>query len=64
MMERWQTQEVQEKESRWLEEIPQVETAKGEDRTKMKKEAKLLRCTLLNSVEHREEVHEKVQRKM
>ena len=25
-----------------------VETAKGEDRTKMKKEAKLLRCTLLN----------------
>ena len=36
------------KESRWVEEIPQRwRQPKGEDRTKMKKEAKLLRCTLL-----------------
>ena len=42
-------QEVQVKESRWVEEIPQRwRQAKGEDRTEMKKEAKLLRCTLLN----------------
>ena len=33
---------------------------KGEDRTKMKKVAKLLRCTKWISVEYREEVHEKV----
>ena len=49
MMERWQHQEVQVKESRWAEEIPQRwKQPKGEDRTEMKKEAKLLRCTLLN----------------
>ena len=40
-MERWQ--------SRWVEEIPQRwKQSKGEDRTEMKKEGKLLRCTLLN----------------
>ena len=49
MMDRWQNLEVQVKESRWAEEIPQRwKQQKGEDRTKMKKEAKLLRCTLLN----------------
>ena len=67
MMTRWQQQEVQVKESRWAEEIPQRWTQpKGEDRTEMKKEATLLRCTLLRwiSVEHREEVYEKIQRKV
>ena len=49
MMERWQQQEVRVKESRWAEEIPQRwKQTKGEDRTEMKKEAKLLRCTVLN----------------
>ena len=48
-MERWQQQEVQVKESRWAEEIPQRwKQPKGEDRTEMKKEMKLLRRTLLN----------------
>ena len=43
--ERWQHQEVQVKESRWVEEIPQRwRQPEGEDRT----EAKMLRCTLLN----------------
>ena len=42
-------QEVQVKESRWAEEIPQrLKQPKGEDRTEMKKEARRLRCTLLN----------------
>ena len=42
-------QDVQEKGGRWAEEIPQRRRQpKGEDRTEMKKEAKLLRCTLLN----------------
>ena len=49
MMERWQQQEVKVKESRWAEEILQRWTQpKGEDRTEMKEEAQLLRCTLLN----------------
>ena len=49
MMERWQNQEVRVKESRWAEEISQRwKQSKGEDRTEMKKEAKLLRCTLSN----------------
>ena len=49
MMDRWQNQEVQVKESTWTEEIPQRwKQPKGEDRTNLKKEAKLLRCTLLN----------------
>ena len=49
MMERWQHQEVQVKESRWAQESPQRwKQPKGEDRTEMNKEAKLLRCTLLN----------------
>ena len=49
MMDRWQNQEVQVTESRWAEEIPQRwKQLEGEHRTKMKKEAKLLRCTLLN----------------
>ena len=48
MMERLQ-QEDQVKGGRWAEEIPQRwKQPKGEDRTEMKKEAKLLRCTLLN----------------
>ena len=42
-------QEVQVKEGRREEEIPQRwKQPKGEDRTEMKKEAKLLRCTLPN----------------
>ena len=37
------------KESRWAEEISQRwKQPKGEDRSEMKKDAKLLRCTLLN----------------
>ena len=49
IMEKWQQQQVQVKESRKVEEIPQRwKQPKGEDRSKMKKEAKLLRCTLLN----------------
>ena len=44
-----QQQEVQVKESRWVEEIPQRwKQPKGEDRTEMRKEAKRLRCTLIN----------------
>ena len=51
------------KESRWTEEIPQRwKQSKGEDRTEMKKEAALLRCWI--NVEHREEAHEKIPRKM
>ena len=42
-------QEVQVKGSRWAEEISRRwKQPKGEDRVEMKKEAKLLRCTLLN----------------
>ena len=49
MMERMQQQEVQVKESRWMEEIPpRWRHPKGEDRTETRKEAKRLRCTLLN----------------
>ena len=49
VMERWQQQEVQVKESRRAEVIPQSWTQpNGEDRTEMKREAELLRCTLPN----------------
>ena len=49
MMERLQFREVQVKESRWAEEIPQRwKQPKGEDRTGMVKEEKRLRCILLN----------------
>ena len=49
MMERMQQQEVQVKESRWVEEIPQRwRQPKGEDRTETRKEGKRLRCTLPN----------------
>ena len=49
MVERWQHQDVQVKESSWAEDISQRwKQPKGEDRSKMKKEAQLLRCTLLN----------------
>ena len=42
-------QEVQVKGGRWADEIPQRwRQPKGEDRTEMMKEAKLLRCTLLD----------------
>ena len=42
-------QDVQVKGGRWAEEIPQRwRQPKGEDKTEMKKEEKLLRCTLLN----------------
>ena len=42
-------QELQVDGGRWAEEIPQRwKRPKGEDRTEMKKDAKLLRCTLLN----------------
>ena len=48
-MEWMQHQGVQVKESMWAEEISQRwKQPKGEDRAEMKKEAKLLRCTLLN----------------
>ena len=48
-MDRWQNQEVQVKECKWAEEIRQRwKQPTGEDRTKMKKEAKMLRCTMLN----------------
>ena len=48
-MERWQQQEVQVKESRCAEEIPQRwNQPKGEDRTEMKKQEKRLGCTLPN----------------
>ena len=49
MTERMQQQEVQMKETRWVDEIPQRwKQPKGENRTEIKKEAKRLRCTLLN----------------
>ena len=49
MMEIWKHLEAQGKESRWAEEISQRwKQPKGEDRAEMKKEAELLRCTLLN----------------
>ena len=49
MMERWQHQEVQVKESRWVKESPQRrKQPEGEDRSEMQKEAKLLRGTKLN----------------
>ena len=42
-------QEVQVKGGKWAEDIPQRwSQPKGEDKTEMKKEAKLLRCTLHN----------------
>ena len=51
MMEMWRRREVQVKESRCEEEIPQRwNQPKGEDRTEMKKEEKRLRCTLLNGL--------------
>ena len=49
IMERWQQQRAHVKESRRVEEIPQRwKEPKGEDRTKMNKEAKIMRCTSLN----------------
>ena len=49
MMEGWQQQEAQVKESRWAEKMPQRwKQPKGGDGTEMKREGKLLRCTLLN----------------
>ena len=50
IMERWQQQQqAHVKESRRVEEIPQRwKEPKGEDRTKMNKEAKMMRCTSLN----------------
>ena len=49
MMERMQHQEVQVKESRWMEEIPQRwRQPKGADTTEMRKEEKRLKCTLLD----------------
>ena len=61
MMDRWQNQEVQVKESRWAEEIPQRwKQPKGEDSIKMKKnKAAEVHLAKRISVEHREEVHEK-----
>ena len=49
MMERMQQHEVQVKENRRAEVIPRRwRQPKGKDRTEMRKEAKRLRCTLLN----------------
>ena len=60
---RMQQVQFQVKEGRWAEEIPQTwRQPKGGDRTEMKKEEKLLRCAQWNSVDHREEMHEKIQR--
>ena len=67
MMERMQQQEVQVKESRWMEETPQRwRQPKGADRTEMRKEEKRLKCTLIKWVglQYREEVHEKIQRQV
>ena len=58
-------QEVQVRGSRWAEEIPERwRQRKGEDRTEMKKEAEIIKVHLAQriSVEHREEIHEKIQR--
>ena len=66
-MKRWQHQEAQVKESRWAEEISQCwQQLKGEDKTEMKKRGKAAEVPLAKwfSVEHREEVHEKIQRKV
>ena len=49
MMDRWQNQDVQVNVGRRAEGTPQRwRQPKGEDRTKMTKEVKQLRCTLLN----------------
>ena len=49
MMERMQQQEVQVKESRWVEEnSTMVEAAKRRDRTDLKEEENRPKCTLLN----------------
>ena len=49
MMERMQQQEGSGERDRWMEEIPQRwKQPKGEGRTEMRKDAKLLRGTLLN----------------
>ena len=70
MMDKWQHEEVQVKESGWAEEVSQRwKQPKGENRTEMKTEAKLLRFfeVLLAkwiSVEYREEVQERIQRKV
>ena len=49
LMERMRQQEVQVKDSRWMEETPQRwRQPKGSDTTEMRKEEKLLRCTLLS----------------
>ena len=56
-------QEVQVKESRWVEETPQRwKQPKGEDRTEMNKIGKVAEVHLSKqiSVEYREEVHEKI----
>ena len=66
MLKRLQQQEVQVKERRWAEEIPQRwKQPKGEDRTEMKKEVKLVRVHFAKwiGVEYREEVHEERRRK-
>ena len=65
MMERWQQQEVQVKETRWAEEIPQRwSSQKEKDRTEMRKETKLLRCTMLNgsawSTDRKEKMEEQL----
>ena len=61
MMERMRQQEVQVKESRWMEETPQ--RSKGPHRTEMRrgKEAGVHLAQWIG-LEHREEVHEKIQR--
>ena len=64
MMERWQNQKVQVKEGRWAEEIPALwKQPKGEDRTEMQKEVKVYFGERI-SVGYREEVREKIPRKM
>ena len=67
MMERWQQQEVQVKERRWAEELPQRwKQPEGEDRTEKKKRGKVAEVHLAEwiSVEYPGEVHWEIQRKM
>ena len=67
IMEWRQHQRFQATECRWAEELPQWwKQPKGEDRSKMKRRGKAVEVhfTKWFSVEHSEEVHEKVRRKV
>ena len=58
---------MQQQESRWAEEIPhRLRQSKGEDRTEMRKEAKIIKVYLAQwiGLEYRAKIHKKIQRKM